>query len=133
MCNAPGTFQRCMMSIFSYLIENCIEIFMDDFTVYGNSFNQCLDHLTKVLKWCINTNLILNYEKYHFMVQQGIVLGHVVSARGIEVDKAQVDLTTSLPYLTNVKDIHSFLGHASFYKRFIMDFSKFAQPLSRLL
>jgi len=68
LCNAPSTFQRCMMSIFSYLIENCI-----DFTVYGNSFYQCLDHLTKVLKRCINTNLVLNYEKYHFMVQQGIV------------------------------------------------------------
>jgi hypothetical protein len=63
LCNAPGTFQRCMLSIFSDLIENCIEIFMDDFTIYDNSFNQCLNHLTKVLKRCINTNLVLNYKK----------------------------------------------------------------------
>ena len=67
------------------------------------------------------------------MVQQGIVLGHVVSARGIEVDKAKVELITNLPYPTNVKEIHSFLGHAGFYRRFIKDFSKIAQPLSRLL
>jgi len=106
---------------------------MDDFTVYGNSFDQCLDHLTTVLKRCINTNLVLNYEKCHFMVQQGIVLGHVVSARGIVVDKAKVDLITSLPYPTIVKDIRSFLGHVGFYSRFIKNFSKIAQPLSRLL
>jgi hypothetical protein len=67
------------------------------------------------------------------MVQQGIILGHVVSARGIEVDKAKVDLITSLPYPAIVKDIRSFLGHAGFYSRFIKNFSKIAQPLSRLL
>jgi hypothetical protein len=68
LCNAPGTFQRCMMSIFSDMIEHCIEIFMDDFTVYGDSFDQCLDHLSRVMKRCIETNLVLNYEKCHFMV-----------------------------------------------------------------
>jgi hypothetical protein len=68
--------------------------------------------------------LVLNYEKCHLIVQQEIVLGHVVSGRGIEVDKAKVDLITSLPYHTNVRDIRSFLGHASFYRRFIKYFSK---------
>jgi len=78
LCNALDTFQRCMMSIFSNLIENYIEIFMDNCIVYDNSFDQCLNHLTKVLKHCININLVLNYEKCHFIVQQEIVLGHVV-------------------------------------------------------
>ncbi len=133
LCNAPGTFQRCMMSIFSDLLENCIEIFMDDFTVYGNSFDQCLDKLVMVLKRCIDTNLVLNYEKCHFMVQQGIVLGHVVSSKGIEVDRAKVNLITNLPYPTNEREIRSFLGHAGFYRHFIKDFSKIAQPLTRLL
>ncbi|XP_071916300.1 uncharacterized protein [Coffea arabica] len=127
------TFQKCMMSIFSDMIENCIKIFMDDFTVYGDSFDQCLHHLTKVLQRCIDTNLVLNYEKCHFMVKEGIVLGHVVSSRGIEVDKAKVDLINSLPCPANVKEIHSFLGHAGFYRRFIKDFSRIAQPLSQLL
>ncbi|XP_027062064.1 uncharacterized protein [Coffea arabica] len=125
-------FKKCMMSIFSDMIENCIEIFMDDFTIYGGSFDQCLHHLTKVIQRCIEINLILNYEKCHFMVKEGIVLGHVISTWGIEVDKAKVDLTTSSPYPTNVKEIHSFLGHASFYRRFIKDFSRIAQPLSQL-
>ena len=63
-----------------------MEIFMDDFSVHGNSFDECLTHLTLVLKRCEESNLILNWEKCHFMVEEGIVLGHVVSIRGIEVD-----------------------------------------------
>ena len=103
LCNAPATFQRCMVSIFSDYIEHIIEVFMDDFTVYGNSFDNCLHNLTLVLQRCIETNLVLNFEKCHFMVKQGIVLGHVVSSRGIEVDKAKVDTIQSLPYPTSVQ------------------------------
>ena len=133
LCNAPGTFQRCMMSIFSELITECIEVFMDDFTVHGDSFDSCLESLTRVLERCIETNLVLNFEKCHFMVTQGIVLGHVVSKHGIEVDKAKIDLIMNLPHPINVREVHSFLGHAGFYRRFIKDFSKIALPLSRLL
>ena len=133
LCNAPATFQRCMMSIFSDYIENSIEVFMDDFSVYGNSFDNCLENLTLVLKRCIETNLVLNWEKCHFMVKQGIVLGHVISEKGIEVDKAKVDLIRSLPPPSSVKEIRSFLGHAGFYRRFIQDFSKVSAPLCKLL
>ena len=133
LCNAPGTFQRCMMSIFSEFLEECMEVFMDDFTVYGSSFDACLDSLDKVLSRCIETNLVLNYEKCHFMVKQGIVLGHVISHKGIEVDPAKTNVITQLPNPTCVREIRSFLGHAGFYRRFIKDFSKIALPLSNLL
>ncbi|PKI41619.1 hypothetical protein CRG98_037987 [Punica granatum] len=133
LCDAPGTFQRCMMSIFSDMIENCIEVFMDDFTVYGDSFDCCLANLSKVLHRCIESNLVLNYEKCHFMVTHGIILGHVISSRGIEVDKSKVDLILNLPYPSNIRDIRGFLGHAGFHRRFIKDFSKIAQPLCHLL
>ncbi|XP_027061839.1 uncharacterized protein [Coffea arabica] len=102
-------------------------------TVYGDSFDQCLHHLTMVLQRCIETNLALNYEKCHFIVKEGIVLGHVVSSRGIKIDKAKVDFISSFPYPTNVKEIRSFLDHIGFYRRFIKNFSRIAQPLSQLL
>ena len=107
------------MSIFSEFIENFVEVFMDDFTIHGDTFDECLNHLALVLRRCIDTNLVLNSEKCHFMVQQGIVLGHLVSNRGIEVDKAKVDVIEKLPPPVNVKGIRSFLGHAGFYMRFI--------------
>ena len=64
---------------------------MDDFSVYGKSFDDCLSSLDRVLQRCEQTNLVLNWEKCHFMVNEGIVLGHKISERGIEVDKAKVD------------------------------------------
>ena len=112
LCNAPGTFQRCMMGIFSDMIELILEIFMDDFSVFGDSYEDCLENLRKVLERCQEKNLVLNWEKCHFMVTQGIVLGHIVSKIGIEVDKAKVELISNLPTPKCVRDIRSFLGHA---------------------
>jgi hypothetical protein len=121
------------MSIFSDMVENFLEVFMDDFSVFGSSFDNCRHNLSLVLKHCKETNLILSWEKSHFMVQEGIVLGHIVSKRGIEVDRAKVELIENLPPLTSVKQIRSFLGHAGFYRRFIKDFSKISRPLCSLL
>ena len=116
LCNAPATFQRCMMAIFSDLVEEIMDVFMDDFSVYGSSFEGCLENLEQVLTRCEETNLVLNWEKCHFMVEEGIVLGHKISAQGIEVDKAKVETIEKLQYPTNVKGIRSFLGHAGFYR-----------------
>jgi hypothetical protein len=133
LCNAHATFQRCMMSIFSDMVEKFLEVFMDDFSVFGSSFDNCLHSLTFVLKRCKETNLILSWEKSHFIVQEGIVLGCIVSKRGIEVDRAKVELIENLPPPTSVKQIRSFLGHAGFCRRFIKDFSKISRPLCSLL
>ncbi|RVW80776.1 Retrovirus-related Pol polyprotein from transposon 17.6 [Vitis vinifera] len=89
LCNAPATFQRCMLSIFSDMVERIMEVFMDDITIYGGTFEECLVNLEAVLKRCIEKDLVLNWEKCHFMVRQGIVLGHIISEKGIEVDKAK--------------------------------------------
>ncbi|GKA22391.1 reverse transcriptase domain-containing protein [Tanacetum coccineum] len=104
LCNAPGTFQRCMMAIFHDMIEETMEVFMDDFS-----------------------------EKCHFMVKEGIVLGHKILKSRIEVDKAKVDVIAKLPHPTTIKGVKSFLGHVRFYRRFIQDFSKISRPITHLL
>ncbi|GJR12312.1 reverse transcriptase domain-containing protein [Tanacetum coccineum] len=104
LCNALGTFQRCMMAIFHDMIEKTMEVFMDDFSVFGDSFDSCLSYLEKkMLKRCEDTNLVLNWEKCHFMFREGIMLGHKISKSRIEVDRAKVDVIAKLPHPTTVK------------------------------
>nr|GEZ93631.1 reverse transcriptase domain-containing protein [Tanacetum cinerariifolium] len=133
LCNAPGTFQRCMMAIFHDMIKKTMEVFMDDFSVFENSFFTCLTNLENMLKRCEDTKLALNWEKSHFMMKEGIVLGHKISKKGIEVDKAKIEVISKLPHSKTVKGIRSFLGHVGFYRRFIKDFLKISRPMTHLL
>ncbi|GJU81641.1 reverse transcriptase domain-containing protein [Tanacetum coccineum] len=107
LCNAPATFQRCMTVIFHDIVEDFMEVFIDDFSVFGNSFDCCLATLDRMLARCEETNLVLNWEKCHFMVKEGIVLEHKISGTGIEVDRAKIDVIAKLPYPTNVKGVRN--------------------------
>ncbi|KAF8094680.1 hypothetical protein N665_0357s0015 [Sinapis alba] len=106
---------------------------MDDFSVYGSSFSVCLSNLCMVLQRCEEKHLVMNWKKYHFMVCDGIVLGHKISEQGIEVDKTKIEVMMSLRSPNSVKGIRSFLGHTGFYRRFIKDFSKISKPLTQFL
>jgi hypothetical protein len=104
-----------MMAIFSNLIVKVIEVFMDDFSGCGKTLEDCLANLDKELKRCQMANLVLNWEKCHFMVRERIVLRHKILEKGIEVDKVKIEVIEHLSPPTNMEGIHSFLGHAGFY------------------
>jgi hypothetical protein len=112
-----------MMMIFSDLIGKVMEVFMDDFSVYGKTFEDCLANLDKVLKRCQIADLVLNWGKCHFMVQEGIILGHKILEKGVEMDKMKIEVIEQLLPPTNVTGIHSLLRHTGFYRRFIQSFS----------
>ncbi|KAL8114101.1 hypothetical protein AgCh_021107 [Apium graveolens] len=124
LCNAPSTFQHCMTSIFSDFIESIMEVFMDDFSVYGSDFDVCLHNFSKVLKRCEEVNLVLNWEKCHFMLNKGVVLGHLISECGVQVDKEKIEVIEKLPPPVNVKGVMSFLDkvlHAIYYASKTLD------------
>lgn len=92
-----------------------------------------LDYLELVLTRCEESNLVLNLEKFHFMVKEGIILGNRISKEGLEVDQTKIEVIEKLPPPSNIKGIIRFLGHATFYRRFIKDFPKITKPLYQLL
>ncbi|KAD5317997.1 hypothetical protein E3N88_17943 [Mikania micrantha] len=105
LCNAPATFQRCMVAIFHDMIEDFMEVFMDDFSVFWSSFDHFLENLRKMLARCEEANLVLNWEKYHFMMKEGIVLGHKISRDRLEVDRVKIETIFKIPPPTSVKSI----------------------------
>eukprot|EP00253_Pinus_taeda_P009982 PITA_09982 len=133
LCNAPATFQRAVLSILAELVHDSVEIYMDDFTPYGSSFQEALSNLGKVLSKCIEMNLSLSLEKCEFLMTEGTVLGHTISRQGLQVDPNKVAIIKRVPPPQKVRDVWSFLGLAGHYRRFIKDFSKLASPLFGLL
>jgi len=107
LCNAPGTFQRCVPAIFSKFVKNIMKVFTDDFSIFRATFDMFLENLVKVL---------LRYEEVT-----------------VKVDRAKVEIIKWLSPPTNVKGMKSFLCHLGFYHHFIKDFSKIAKPLTHLL
>ncbi|KAI5649949.1 hypothetical protein M9H77_35954 [Catharanthus roseus] len=97
-----------MIAIFERSMGDIMEVFMDDFSVFGNSFDVCLSNLERVLKRCEEIYLVLNWEKCHFMVQEGIVLGHKISENGIEVDRAKIETIERLPPPSYVRVVRTF-------------------------
>ena len=106
---------------------------MDDFSLFGNDFDNYLAQMTKIIKICVKKRLELSGEKSHFMVQEGVVLGNIISGKGLEVDKAKIEVTQDLPLAATIRDLQSFLWHVGFYQRFIKDIAKVFKPLTTLL
>ena len=106
---------------------------MDDFTVYGATFEEAKENLEMVLKRCQDYNLSLNSEKFFMMMEEVVVLGHYISSKGIQVDPKKIEVISTLPMPEKQKNVRSFLGHTRYYRRFIENFSQPATPLYNLL
>ena len=116
------------MAIFSNFIGESMEVFMDDFSIFGPSFDACLKHLTQILDVCAKKHLVLSWEKSHFIVREGIIFGHVVSSKVLEVDKAKVEVSQDLTLPKSIRELRSFLGHVGFSRHFIQYFAKVSKP-----
>eukprot|EP00253_Pinus_taeda_P005869 PITA_05869 len=132
LCNGPATFQRAILSIFSDLINEGLEVFMDDFTPYEDEFHPALETLEKVLQRCIATRLCLSHERCYMMMTEGLILGHYISTAGIQVDLAKIQILLLIPTPTTQTEVRRFLGFSSYYRRFIEYCSRIAAPLYAL-
>ena len=122
-----------MLNIFGNMVERIMEVFMDDLIVHGKNFDECLPNLKKVLERCIVKDQVLNWEKCYVMMTSGVVLGHIISREDIQVNPTKIKLISNLHSTTIVIEVTQFLGHASFYRRFIQDFLKIFWSLFALL
>jgi hypothetical protein len=129
LCNAPATFQRAVFGIFVDLIHDCVEVYMVDFTIYGNTYQEALDNLEKVLIRCQEMNLSLSHEKCKMLLIEGVVLGNHVSSKGIKVDPAKIEVIAKVPTPNTQKEVRKFLLHAGYYRRFIENFTKIVAPM----
>ena len=132
LCNAPGTFQRCMEAILQGLISKIALVYIDDVIVFSSIFEEHLSDLAKVFQRFRAANVKLKPSKCKFAQSEVIYLGHVVNASGIKPDSSKTDMIEKFPVPKRVKDVRSFLGAANYYKRFIKNFAPIALPLWEL-
>jgi len=132
LCNAPTTFQRAILNIFLDLINEGLEVYMDDFTPYGDDFELPLQTLEKFMQRCIATRLCLSHEKCHMMMTEGLILDHYISAAGIQGDPSKIQIILLIPTPSTQTEVRSFLGFSGYYRRFIKNLSQIAAPLYAL-
>lgn len=103
LSNAPATFKICMLSIYSDMVKDSIEVFMDEFLVVAYYFEKCIDHLSKVFQHCEEINIVIIQERCYFKVKEGIVLGHKILGHGIQVDQVKVEVIVKLSPLSSCR------------------------------
>ena len=133
LTNAPATFQRLMSHAFKEYLLVFLEVFMDDLCVYSLLRHEHIQHLTKVFDQCRVYRICLNPDKCKFMVRQGKILGHIVSANGISTVEEKIKVIVELPRPVHAKGVQIFMGHYGYYRRFIYMYANVARPLYALL
>lgn len=132
LCNAPSTFERLMEAVLSGLQWKILLIYLDDIIIFGSSADEVVERLRIVLGRLRSAHLKLKPKKCHLFQKEVLYLGHVVSEEGVSTDPAKIEAVSCWPTPTNPTDVRSFLGLASYYRRFIKKFSDVAKPLTAL-
>jgi hypothetical protein len=132
LCNAPATFQKTMNKVLEEYIDRFVAVFIDDIIVYSNSFEEHCGHLQMLFYKLRKANLALNKEKCEMFKRELRFLGHKINEYGILPDPQKIEKVQEFPVPKNVRQIKGFLGLASYYRKFIKDFSKIAKPLNNL-
>lgn len=133
LSNAPSTFMRLMNHIFKPLIGQCVVMYFDDILVFSHTVHQHLEHLRSVFMILRDQKLYVNGTKCCFLSSEVLFLGYLISGNGIRMDESKVEAITSWPVPSTIHEVRSFLGLASFYCRFIRNFSVVAAPISDCL
>ena len=133
LTNAPAAFMDLMNRVFSPYLDKFVIIFIDDILVYSGSLEEHAEHLRIVFKILRERRLYAKFSKFQFWLDKVAFLGHVISEEGISVDPQKIEAIVNWKPPTNVSEVRSFLGLASYYRKFVEGFSKIATPLTNLL
>ena len=132
LCNAPATFQRLMQTSMHDMIFEVLLAYLDDLMVFAKTFEGHIDNLERVLKRLREIGVKLNPTKCCFFMPEVSFLGHIISGEGIATNPDTIRAVVDFPRPNTIKDVRSFLGLASYYRRFVKDFAKLAKPLHQL-
>ncbi|XP_058188011.1 uncharacterized mitochondrial protein AtMg00860-like [Rhododendron vialii] len=132
LTNAPATFMDLMNRIFRAYLDRFVVVFVDDILIYSLSEEEHQSHLTIVLELLREHRLYAKLSKCEFWLPEVKFLGQVVSNGGVSVDPGKIESIMDWQRPKNVFEIHSFLGLAGYYRRFVQDFSRLAAPMTRL-